>query len=408
MKNTGYAPKTVIRKVADVPEELAARIFKDVPTEGYSKATIENMKRIRLRKYLQAANRCRKIAPKGVKALKKAKAEREAIKQKEKEKEKRRKIAAKKEKLKYHKRWIKKKRENRKIRNEQKRKAAALAAKEKKRKEKERLKAIAKRKAAKKKRKSRKKRKPSYVFPVLRFSYRVALFTNKKMLKWVSRTYKMYKTAVSVIDRLISENPVEYPRKVILAHHKISPAEYEYVILERYCDEDSSLVENDMGKLVPHQTVKINVSGDWVVRGKYPVQMEEDFYVWGYDERTERKTFRWIMENIVYPISDSESDLCRLFKYRNKVIIRRDDNSFEIVTCKDSDEAIRLYETIERTAQNEGHTRVACCGSVDKWGDRRTELEREIAEKTGWTRRKIVNYKVNKKKTDSENGEDTD
>lgn len=406
-KNAINISKANIRKVEDVPEELAARIFKDVPTKGFSSASIRKMKAIRLEKYMTAVRRCAKLTVLSAKSRAKAKAKRDAEKKKQKEKERRHQRSIQKRKIRQHKYWLKQKKKNKKIREEKQRKAAALAEREKRKREreKERARVFAKKKRLKKKRRRKRKRKPAYVFPVLRFNYRVALFTNKVMLKWVSRTYKMYKSAVTAVDKLIGENKVEYPRKFILAHHKMSPAQYEYVILEKRCEDDSSLLENELGKFVEHRAEGQHIVEKWVVRGKFDVQFEEDFYVWGYDERRDRKTFRWIMENLVYPICNDDSDLCRLFTFRNKVIIRRDDNSFEIVTCKDSSEAVRLYETIESTAKKEGRDRVVCCGSMDEMSNRRIELEKEIAKKTGWTQRKILNYKVRKNRKVEYGGE---
>ena len=54
-------------------------------------------------------------------------------------------------------------------------------------------------------------------------------------------------------------------------------------------------MRNEYGKLVEQN---LNIDG-WVVIDKYRYNIEETFWVWGYKNKNDRKTFLWIYENII-------------------------------------------------------------------------------------------------------------
>lgn len=443
VEDVARAEALSIKSLKDVPEELAARIFKDIPTEGFSPKSIEHMKRIRLKKYLDNVRLCRKMSVASAKSRAKekkvndakkeaekkiAQKEKERLKKEEKkakekeerelnrkprklteahkqkmragfrawlrrtaaERKKKHREAVKRRKEYWHKRWIKIKGERRKFRAEQRKKEGKRVLPRT-----HYGKVVRPRKPGRK-RKYRKKRIPKlanrYKLPPLYKDYRVALFSGNKFMQWESMLIRTYGLAVDLIKNLNDKKNVEYKKEVMSMHHKIIPAKFEYVILQKRTGLEETLVANEFGKNVPHRLIldpNDPDKRDWVIRDKFPTSVEEDFYVYGYNPKKDRKTFRWIQENIVYKACEDEYSICRVFKYRSKVIVRKDDNSFEMILCKHITEAVRLYNKIIDTANKEKHKRVIGCGTLDKIGERRRALEAEIMELTGWSRQKI-------------------
>lgn len=169
---------------------------------------------------------------------------------------------------------------------------------------------------------------------------------------------------------------------------------YTYYILEknRFGDKGAPLLKNDIGKYVPHETT----NEKWVILDKFPYKIEETFWVWGYNPRTDRKTWPWIWENLVLPKADDRYAVVRVMLYKNKVIIR-DDDTMEIVFCKTTSDAIKFYNLLQNKAMENKIKQIFFLGSYNTIGDRRRKLEQEIMDLTGWTKEKVQSSNTRKK-----------
>lgn len=179
---------------------------------------------------------------------------------------------------------------------------------------------------------------------------------------------------------------VVFPRKYINNGNnceRVYDAHTEYLILKRnHEDKESTLLRNDYGKLVDHTYS----SKDWIIYDKFPCVEEETFWVYGYDNKTDRKTFDWIYENLITNILSSGYDIVNVYVYNNKVIFKYDDD-FNFVMCKNVSDAIRMYNLIETRSKK--NKQVILTGGVRGYGFRGKETIEMIRKKTGWKDKKI-------------------
>jgi hypothetical protein len=158
----------------------------------------------------------------------------------------------------------------------------------------------------------------------------------------------------------------------------------EYILIEKN-DSESTLLRNEYGKLVEQKT---NIDG-WVVIDKFRYYIEETFWVWGYSKTKERKTFTWIYENLIRDGISTPYDFKRIILYKNKLIIKNDDNSIDIVICKHSSDSIRFYNKLEEFVKKDKLKHVLFSGEYKKFDEKRLNLEKEIMEITGWPLKKV-------------------
>ena len=158
---------------------------------------------------------------------------------------------------------------------------------------------------------------------------------------------------------------------------------YEYVLIEKN-DDESTVLRNEYGKLVEHKT---NLEG-WSIIDKIPQRLEETFSVWGYDFRSERKTFKWVYERLLEGL-DTKLDYKRVILYKNKVIFKEDDGYIDIIFCKCTEDSIKMYNLLEEWVKRDKIKQVLFLGSFNQLSEKRRALEDQIMEMTGWTRKKV-------------------
>lgn len=316
----------------------------------------------------------------------------------ETEKERRRKISE------YRKKVIAEKRKKgyeaylKKIKKEAaKRKKAAEKEKEKekKRKEKERL----------RKEKEKKKRKPGR--PKKHGPKKKRKYAKKKILKKVGRKqlppftfkiisckngnqnkligkYRSEKEAYEAFNELKKQNGSLIFPVSITGVNKLKNSIDEYILIEKN-NNDSSILRNEYGKLVEHKT---NQEG-WNIVDKFRYFMEETFWVWGYDNRSERKTFLWIFQNILLDGIVTKFDHKQVLTYKNKVIIKTSEGYMDIIFCKTESDAIKFYNLLEKYVKKYRCKQIFFIGDFSSISKQRKKLEEEIIELTGWPKHKV-------------------
>lgn len=165
---------------------------------------------------------------------------------------------------------------------------------------------------------------------------------------------------------------------------KIYDTKKEYLILRRSMEGESpAQLRNEYGQIVDH----VVTSGQWIILDKFPYEEEETFWVYGFDPKSERKTFDWIYKTFITDVIEDSYAIVNVYLYNNKVIFRYDDGDFEFVICKNISDAIRMYNLIEKRKKRS--RQVVMTGSTGGHTSRSNDIIDMIRKKTGWSNKKI-------------------
>ena len=197
------------------------------------------------------------------------------------------------------------------------------------------------------------------------------LYTEEQAYKWFNKL-KEESDNVSF--------PVKYNN-----NKAIIDASYEIAIIKckERGDKDVTLILDETGSFQKYQTNEEN----WMVVDKSVYNMEESFWVYGYHPFLQRKSFDWIYDEFIAPAKEDRSMFISMLVYKNKVLIEINGN-LEMVICKNTRDAVRLFNTIEEKASNDKIKRIACMGDVCQSSYKKEWVDK-IQELTGWDRKKI-------------------
>lgn len=218
------------------------------------------------------------------------------------------------------------------------------------------------------------------------FDFKIVACRNGRQSVYIGK-YKSLEDAYEKLKELktISDNVI-FPVEI---HHRdtIKNAVYEYLILEkdRGNDKENAVLRNEFGKLVEHKST----STSWVIVDKMRYNEEESFWVWGYNNKTDRKDFAWIYKNLLLSKLETEYDMMRIILFKNKIIFKDDESNIDIVFCKTTGDGIRFYNKLEELVKRDKLKQVYFLGSYNKFGEKRNKIIEEIAKLTGWDREKI-------------------
>lgn len=313
----------------------------------------------------------------------------------DKERERRRKISE------YRKRVIKEKREKG-LKEYQKRRKKEKALKEKKKlREKEKEKKRKEREAEKKKHKKPvgrpKKRGPKKKYkrkkkvlkkrgkkPMPPISYKIISCKNGKQNKLIGK-YRNIEDAYEVFNKLKeNDKNVIFPISSY-GNDKLKNSIDEYVLIEKNDTKEASMLRNEYGVIIEHKT---NREG-WIILDKYRYLKEETFWVWGYDKKSDRKTFLWVFQNLLLNAFTSSYEHKMICTYKNKVVIKSDNGYMDLIFCKSQEDSIRFYNLLEKYSKKNRLKRAIFIGDFSRVSKQRRKLENELIEFTGLTKRKI-------------------
>ena len=237
-----------------------------------------------------------------------------------------------------------------------------------------------KKRGRKKKRRYPQKPKPR---KVVRFDWKIVIVRNGKKTDYVD-VFPSYEKAREVYDKIRAvSDAVEFPVSA-MAHSNTLTIEDEVLLLQKNRDGTKTNMwdRNEFGKL---REIRTN-SDDYVIFDKFKLNTEEKFLVFGYPP-SDRKTFRWIMENLV-PKGLDESTIRRVMLFKNKIVFKNDDGNLDMVTCKRVSDAIRLYNLLKHKCEDEGLSKVYFMGSYDNEPGRNRKMVDELTEKLGISEKK--------------------
>lgn len=219
------------------------------------------------------------------------------------------------------------------------------------------------------------------------FDYKIISSINGKQNSYVGK-YCNINDAYAELEKLKAQNEsVIFPRKYVNSTEIIAVKD-EYLLLEKNRDgsKKDSMLRNEFGKFIPQ---KITNNKKWVIREKIIRLVEETFWVYGFDSKTDRKTFVWIWDNLVLGAIHNSYDIIRIAIYKNKLIIKYDDMKPSMVLCKNGSDAIRMYNMLSDKAKHLKTKQIIGIGAFNVISEKRRELEKEIEELTGWSKMKI-------------------
>ena len=218
-------------------------------------------------------------------------------------------------------------------------------------------------------------------------SWRIFILSQKKLRVEV-KYFNDKDTAIKAFHKMLEDNKaqVRFPVKYTSRDHLMFEADYELLLMRKRKEHEPefSLLRNEIGVFAPHKTN----SDEWLIHDKAPYQFEESFWVLGYDNRTDRKDFNFILNNILlYNLPNVKYHVKRLIVFKNKLIIE-DEDDFEMVICKNINDCVRLYNELEKEILKLKIKSAFFAGFASETVSRR--IFERIKEKTGWNYKKIM------------------
>ncbi len=243
----------------------------------------------------------------------------------------------------------------------------------------------------KKRRKKYKKRKPKNKVDLRKqlTRYRIIITSHNKILTEVFKSNDRDKTLES-FDKIIEGNKerVKFPIKFCSKNHLMMEAKYELLLMKSVKENETdlsngSLLRNEYGKFVPH----LGNSEKLIIIRKEQFLIEESFWVYGYNPKSQRKDYNFILNELLLKgLFKTKFPLKRMIVYKNKLIIEGMED-FHIVICKNEDDSARLYTELENELSNLKYKCVFLAGIA--MGGYEKTIEEKIMDKTGWDLRKI-------------------
>ena len=215
-------------------------------------------------------------------------------------------------------------------------------------------------------------------------TFSIYLMKDGKRTKFFGRR-KFKVAALQLYHELLEKNhsEIKFPQKIVKSNNRIKEHKYELVLVKKIdnTEESISLLRNEQGKfienyLVDAPTHKILDKNEWFI--------EESFYVYGFDPIRERKNFDYIYNNIILR---DPSIYSRILVHNNKLIKHYDDD-FDMIICKNTGQAIELYDTIEKMIDIKKNPTLFFMGKTS--GTASSWIIDEIQKKTGWPRIKCI------------------
>jgi hypothetical protein len=221
--------------------------------------------------------------------------------------------------------------------------------------------------------------------------YMILLMKNRKRMgkigiaRWKTEAYRKFNESVSE-----NREHVKFPVKIYESGNsgKTWKSDYEIIIVQKVepNSDNSTYIRNNNGKFVEHV---ITDNDKYIILDKAEWYVEEKFNVYGYHPIKDRKSFDFIMDNII--LKDIERDTARrIFTFKNKLVVQYD-TDFDFITCKTPKEAERLYDAIQK--ETDGNPYLLFTGQLAK--DMHRWFVDEMVEKTGWDRSACTRCRTN-------------
>ena len=162
--------------------------------------------------------------------------------------------------------------------------------------------------------------------------------------------------------------------------------DYRLMLIKKKIDNDTykGKIRNEYGKFVDCVTS----SDEWVFIEELPYQVEETFWVYGYNPKTDRKTYQFIVDEFINYNKKDKYFFKEIVIYRNKLLIDSI-SGLEIIICKNHQDSVRLYNSLQEYSKNKKYKNILFAGDIHKNSYSYEKWYNKIHELTYWNRRKI-------------------
>lgn len=185
--------------------------------------------------------------------------------------------------------------------------------------------------------------------------YEIILTENDKKVKTLYTYNREYDALYRFTN--ISNKNVLFPKKQVYKNKVLTEVTYHILLLKKRNEGDKGIIVRDKyGKLLN----SFNEDPEWVVLGRSDYNIEEQFSVTGANRKLN------LEEIISYVLLNKLSDKNpkQVVLLNNKIII--EGLNLNMVTCKDLDEAMRLYNKLRIYCYDKKTKNIIFFGSIPK------------------------------------------
>lgn len=150
------------------------------------------------------------------------------------------------------------------------------------------------------------------------------------------------------------------------------------------CDVSEGKIRNEYGKYVDCVTS----SDSWIFVDELPYSVEETFWVYGYNPKTDRKDYSFIRDTFLRYDSRCGYLFREVVVYRNKVLIDSPDG-LGMVICKNHQDSVRLYNMMHGHCKSRKLKNILFAGDINEKSYSYGSWYGKIHKLTNWNRRKI-------------------
>ena len=181
---------------------------------------------------------------------------------------------------------------------------------------------------------------------------------------------------------------IQFPVKYTSKKNKktFTECDYRLMLIKKKIDNDTykGKIRNEYGKFIDCVTT----SDEWVFIEELPYQVEETFWVYGYNPKTDRKTYQFIVDEFINYNKKDKYFFKEIVIYRNKLLIDSI-SGLEIIICKNHQDSVRLYNSLQEYSKNKKYKNILFAGDIHKNSYSYEKWYNKIHELTHWNRRKI-------------------
>jgi hypothetical protein len=209
--------------------------------------------------------------------------------------------------------------------------------------------------------------------------YRVVLISNGEYKKTLHRC-KTKETAFKRYHKLREENSkVMFPKRFINSN-TIKPVKYQICVTKVTEEGDTfRVLRDEYGKVYIEKPL-----GDWTILAGDDYEIEETFLIYGY-EGDDRPTIKEVVKRLMQN-AFAKKKVKQILVVHNKLVVY-DEDQFEMVLCKNTEDAQRLHHTLAKIARKQKVKSLMFIGTATPGTI--SLMYEYIMEKTGWTYAKV-------------------
>lgn len=201
-------------------------------------------------------------------------------------------------------------------------------------------------------------------------TYQIVLTENRKKIKTLY-TYSRESDVNYRFEKLKFQD-VFFPKTKIYRDKKLVDVNYEILLIKKREESDENrVIKNELGRFVE----ETSDDDEWVILDASPYPMEENFNISGANRKL---TAKEIIDYVIIPKTQKKSPK-QILMLNNKIIV--EGLELYLITCKDINETIRLYNRIRTYCFDNKIVDIIFFGSIDK--ESRKVWYKKIHDRTG-------------------------